>query len=98
MYLAVIRRKFPFALVSKTGRGGREWSEDIRFFLFLPVVPRTVQHGRLQTLGLKGEKVGVKWEGTGCVTSNSRKWTVQSDDGWKVVGVVKVKMSVSKRL
>ena len=95
MYPAVIRRKFPFALASKTGRGGRGRGEDIRFF-FSPVVPRTAQHGRPEPLGVKGERVGVKWGGTGCATPDGPKWTAQSDDRWKVVGVVKVKMSVTQ--
>ena len=41
----------------------------------------------LEPLGVKGEGV-VKW--TGCATSDGSKWTAQSDDGWKVVEVVKV--------
>ena len=47
-------------------------------------------------LGVKEEGVGVKWGGTDHATSDDSKWTAQSDDRWKVVGVLKMKMSVTQ--
>ena len=95
MYPAVIRRKFPFALASKTGRGGRGRGEDTRVFVFFFGLGRPNMDGP-EPLGVKEEGVGVKWGGTGCATPDGPKWTAQSDDRWKVVGVVKVKMSVTQ--
>ena len=97
------RRISPCTLLSYEGSFPSRWPQRreeegeggvriLGFFFFSPVVPRTAQ----QPLGVKGEGVGVKWGGTGCATPDGPKWTAQSDDRWKVVGVVKVKINVTQ--